>query len=126
MTNTIRLFMLLEAATFVVAALVHAGVFITGYAHQQAAIAEGVIALVLLGGVVVTWIRPAWLWHAGMAAQGFALLGTLVGLFTIAVGIGPRTIPDIAYHIGIVMVLVWGLRVTMRARPERVTYAPQA
>lgn len=125
MTNTIRLFMLLEAATFAIAALIHSGVLITGYAHQQAAIAEGVITLVLLVGVAVTWIRPAWLWHAGVAAQGFALLGTLVGMFTIAVGIGPRTIPDIAYHIGIVIVLVWGLRVTMRARPERVTYAPQ-
>ncbi|MBC8162090.1 MAG: hypothetical protein H7Z42_12825 [Roseiflexaceae bacterium] len=125
MTHTIRLFMLIEAATFAIAALVHSGVLITGYAHQQAAIAEGVIALVLLGGVVVTWIRPAWLWHAGVAAQGFALLGTLVGLFTIAMGIGPRTIPDIAYHISIVMVLVWGLRVAMRARSEPVTYAPQ-
>jgi hypothetical protein len=39
-------------------------------------------------------------------------------LFTIAVGVGPRTVPDIAYHIAIVLVLVWGLRVAART-PER-------
>lgn len=29
---------------------------------------------------------------------GFALLGTFVGVFTIAIGIGPRTVPDIVFH----------------------------
>jgi hypothetical protein len=33
----------------------------------------------------------------------------LVGIFTIVIGVGPRTIPDIGYHIGIVLVLIWGL-----------------
>jgi uncharacterized membrane protein YjjP (DUF1212 family) len=51
-----------------------------------------------------------------LAAQGFAILGTLVGLFTIAIGIGPRTVPDLVFHAGIVVVLVWGLIVTTRAR----------
>lgn len=53
--------------------------------------------------------------HIGLAVQGFALLGTLVGLFTIAVGVGPRTVPDLVFHAGIVAVLVWGLIVTARA-----------
>jgi hypothetical protein len=82
---------------------------IAGYEHQQARIAEGVIAIVLLVGAALTWIRPAWTRRAGLAAQGFALLGTLVGVFTIFIGVGPRTVPDIAYHLAIVVVLVWGL-----------------
>ncbi len=50
-----------------------------------------------------------------MIAQGFALFGTLVGVFTIAVGVGPRTIADIIYHVGIVALLIWGLAVAVRA-----------
>jgi len=45
----------------------------------------------------------------GLAAQAFALLGTLIGVFTIAVGVGPRTTPNIAYHLAMLVVLAWGL-----------------
>lgn len=114
-TQRIQAFMMFEAATFIIAALVHFGVLVGGYEHQEAGVAESVIAVVLLGGLVLSWMRPGWTREAGMGAQGFALVGTLVGVFTIVVGIGPRTAPDIAYHIGIVGVLVWGLMVAMRA-----------
>jgi hypothetical protein len=114
MRSKIRVFLLFEAATFVAASLIHSGALITGYEHQKARIAEGVIAIVLLIGAVLTWIRPAWTRRAGLAAQGFALLGTLVGIFTILVGVGPRTVADITYHIAIVLVLVWGLIVAKR------------
>jgi hypothetical protein len=110
----IRILMLFEAATFVAASLIHSGVMVAGYEHQQARIAEGVIAIVLLVGAALSWIRPAWMRQAGLAAQGFALLGTLVGIFTIIVGVGPRTVPDIAYHVAIVVVLIWGLIFTKR------------
>lgn len=110
----IRLFMLFEAATFIIAALVHAGVLASGYEHRQARIAESVIAAVLLCAVALTWMRPASTREAGMAAQGFALLGTLLGIFTIVAGVGPRTLPDIVYHIAIVAVLIWGLIVARR------------
>jgi hypothetical protein len=63
----------------------------------------------------LSFIRPAWTRWVGLAAQGFALLGTLVGIFTIAIGVGPRTVPDVVYHAVIVVVLVWGLIVTARA-----------
>jgi hypothetical protein len=56
--------------------------------------------------------RPASTRTAGLAGQAFALLGTLIGVFTIAVGVGPRTTPDTAYHIAIVVVLIWGLVIT--------------
>ena len=115
MTRRIRVFLLLEAAAFAAAALVHFGVLVHGYEHRQARVAESVIALVLLAGLLLSWVRPALTREAGLAAQGFALLGTLVGVFTIIVGVGPRTLPDVVYHLGIVAVLVWGLMVALRA-----------
>ena len=115
MRQTIRLFLLLEGASFAVAGLVHAGVLVDGYAHREASIAESVIAFVLLVGFGLTWVWPAWTRPIGLAVQAFALLGTLVGVFTIAVGVGPRTVPDIAYHLAILVALVWGLAVAARA-----------
>jgi hypothetical protein len=118
MVQTIQLFMLFEAVTFVAASLIHAGVLISGYEDPAARIAEGVIAAVLIAGLILSFIRPAWTRWVGLAAQGFALLGTLVGLFTIIIGIGPRTVLDIVYHAAIVVVLVWGLIVAARAPSE--------
>jgi hypothetical protein len=113
----IRVLLLVEGAAFVGAALVHFGVLVRGYEHSGARIPESVIGLVLFAGLAVSRLRPVWTREAGIAAQGFALAGTLVGLFTIAVGVGPRTVPDIVYHIGIITVLVWGLSVTARMPP---------
>ena len=108
--------MLIEAATFMVAASVHTGFLIRGYEHREARIAETVIGIVLLVGAMVTWIQPTSARAAGLAAQGFALLATFVGIFTIIIGIGPRSVLDIAYHVAIVAVLVWGLAVAWRTR----------
>ena len=112
--RAIRFFLLFEAATYVGAALVHFGILIGGYEHRAAGTAESVIAAVLLAGLATTWLTPAVTRGTGLAAQTFALLGTLVGLFTIAIGVGPRTVPDLAYHVSIVAVLIWGLVVAKR------------
>jgi len=108
----IRLFLLAEAAAFIVAASIHFDILMGGYAHEKAGIAESVIALVLLAGLAWTWIRPRSVRAAGLAAQALALLGTIVGIFTIVIGVGPRTVPDIVYHIVMVIVLAIGLLVT--------------
>jgi hypothetical protein len=115
MRRTIQYFLLFEAATFVAASLIHAGVFIAGYEHQKARIAETVIAIVLLAAAAWSWIRPLSARTAGLAGQGFALFATLIGIFTIVVGVGPRTVPDLAYHVAIVIVLIWGLIAAKRA-----------
>lgn len=121
MIQTIQLFLLCEAVTFLAAALVHFGVLAAGYEHREAGIAETVIGTVLLAGLIVSWMSPRLTRGAGLAAQGFALLGTMVGILTIAIGVGPRTVPDVVYHIGIVVVLIAGLRVTARARLDSTT-----
>src|SRR5919204_6494552 len=110
--------MVVEGATFLLASLIHAGAIVAGYEHDRARIAETVIAIVLLGAAAAIWIRPAWTRAAGLAAQAFALLGTLIGVFTSAIGIGPRTLPDIVYHLAIIAVLIWGLTVARRAPAE--------
>jgi hypothetical protein len=111
----IRGFLLVQAAAFAAAALAHSGVLVHGHTHQQARIAEGLTALVLLAGLALSWLHPAWTRPAGIATQGFALLGTLVGLVTIAVGVGPQTTPDLAYHLAILALLIWGLVTAARA-----------
>ena len=116
MARTLRRLMLIEAGTFIVAAAIHAGLLLAGYEHREARIAESVIALVLLAGATVTWTLPASACIAALAAQGFALVGTLVGIVTIAIGIGPRSALDLVYHFAIVAVLAWGLVVAWRTR----------
>ncbi len=113
----IRMFLLFEATAFLVAASIHGGLLIHGYEHREARIAETAIAAVLLAGLVLTWIRPRSTRASSLAAQGFALFWTLVGIFTIMIGIGPQTTPDVVYHIAIVIVLVCGL--VMAARLPR-------
>lgn len=114
MAKWIRLFLLVEAATFLAAAAIHLGFFSVGYEHRGAGIAESVIAAGLLAGLVWSGLRPESIRRAGLGAQGFALFGTLVGMVTIAIGVGPRTIPDIAYHVLILAVLAWGLAIAGR------------
>jgi hypothetical protein len=72
-------------------------------------VAESVIATVLFAGAILTSLGPSWTRGVGIAAQAFALIGVLIGLFTIALGVGPRTAADVAYHLAIVAVLIWGL-----------------
>lgn len=117
-TNGIRLLLLFQAAAFFAASLVHFGILANGYEHSQAGTAEGVIGAVLIVGLILTMIRAAWTRMAALAVQGFALLGTFVGLFTIAIGVGPRTLPDLVFHTFIVLVLIAGLILTARSKKQ--------
>jgi hypothetical protein len=120
--QTLRALLLFEAATFVVAATIHFGGIVDGYAHRKAAIAETVIAVALLVGLAIS-LRSGWALEAALGAQAFALFGVLVGLFTIAVGVGPRTAPDVAYHVGIAAVLATGIALAARTHPGRAAPA---
>lgn len=124
MYKTIRLFLLFESIAFITASLIHLGVLMHGHEHRPAGIAEGVIGTILLIGLVLTGMLATWTRGIGIAVQAFALLGTCIGIYTIAIGIGPRTVPDIAFHIAIVIALLSGLFVTVRAQNQLAANAP--
>lgn len=115
--------MLLEAATFCVAAALHLNariplgfVTVRGERVGQAAIAELVIAGALVFGALVVLGRPADARPLACFVTGFAIFGVIVGLTGIALGFGPRTIPDLVYHIAIMIVLLISFGVLMNRR----------
>jgi hypothetical protein len=109
-----------EAATFAVAASIHFGAFLPGYAHRRAGIAETVIAVILLAGAALSFATPTQTARSAfLGAQAFAALGVCVGLFTIAIGVGPRTVPDVVYHVAILATLIAGLACARRTVAPR-------
>lgn len=116
MVQMVRLFLLVEAVAFGAAALVHSGVLIDGYEHARAAIAESVIGTVLVAVLLATFAAPRLSRAAGLWAQGFALLGTSVGIVTMILGVGPQSSFDAALHAGFVLLLVAGLLLVGRGR----------
>jgi hypothetical protein len=73
-----------------------------------------VIAAVLVFGLLLTWTALPWSERAATAARSFGTLGVLVGLFTIALGIGPRTILDLSLNVVLLLTLIAGLAITKR------------
>ena len=111
----LRGFLLAEAGLLVAASLVHSGLMLQGHAHSQARIAEAVIAVVLLAAWALSFVWPMRTRQLALLAQAFALIGTLVGLSTIIIGIGPQSAPDKVFHFALLGLLLVGLRVARRA-----------
>lgn len=104
-----RSLLALEALVFGFAVSVHSGWSVSGFEHGRAAIAESVIGLVLLVGLLLTLVLPSRERLIGLGAQLFALLGTLAGVTMVAIGIGPQTLPDVVYHAFLLMLLLTGI-----------------
>lgn len=119
----IRRFLGVQAVAFWLAALVHAGMLFGGYEHREATIAESVIASVLTLGLAVSLVQPRSTRLVALVAQGFALLGTCVGIFTIVIGVGPQSTFDVALHLGLVALLIAGLVATRRVGRTTTTRA---
>jgi hypothetical protein len=111
---TVRGFLLVQIAIFLVLVTIHLGLLIAGYAHRAAATTESVIVAVLVVGLLLTWTPPPLSRRAAIAAQSFGILGVLVGLFTIALGIGPRTILDVTLNVVLLLTLIAGVASTKR------------
>jgi hypothetical protein len=111
---TARSFLLVQIAIFLVLVTIHFGLLIDGYRHAAAGTTESVIAVVLVFGLLLTWTPPPWSRRAATAAQSFGTLGVLVGLFTFALGIGPRTLLDLSLNGILLLTLIAGLTLTKR------------
>ncbi|TBZ64477.1 hypothetical protein [Rhizobium leguminosarum] len=116
MRSALAILFLIEICLYATASLTHAGFVLEGHEHRQAMIAEAVISAVLLLGLISLSLDRPWSRTAAISAQSSALLGTLVGAFTIAVGVGPRTTLDYITHAVMILLLVTGLAWLARNR----------
>lgn len=113
--RTLLGFLAAQVALFGLASLAHRGILVSGYEDARAAVAETVIAAVLAAGLMICLIRPTATRAAALAVQAFALLGVCVGLLMIAIGVGPRTGPDLVLHAVMLVTLMFGLLTARRA-----------
>ena len=113
LTNIPRL-MLLEALAFAIASVIHSGTLTDVSVDPGANIAEGTIAAVLFVGAVLIILQPAWTRIVGALAQGFALLGSLIGTYLAFRGLGPNTVPDLVFHVAVVVTLAFGMLAALR------------
>jgi hypothetical protein len=103
-----------QGAVFAIACTIHAGLLFTGYEHHRAIVAEAVLAAVLVVAAVSNVADTPWRARIGLTAQASALLGTLVGLWMVLIGVGPRSPLDVL-HAAMVLMLAVGLTWTWRA-----------
>jgi hypothetical protein len=108
-TWTVRGFLLVEIAIFLLLASIHFDLLVSGYRHRDAGSTESLIAAVMVAGLLLTWTPPPWNRRAAAAAQYVGTLGVLVGLLTVALGIGHRTILGLTLDGVLLLILIAGL-----------------
>src|SRR6266700_4343071 len=116
--------MVLEAITFLLAAMLHMGIqFPLGFSEPQiipAAIVEALCGIFLAVSAYGVIARKTWAWGGAIAAHVFAVAGVLLGIIALALGAGPSTEVNTVYHrtILVVLVVVLALLLTLGARAE--------
>ena len=114
--TTIRTLTLVDAITFLIAAVLHTGTRIPlGFAVLAqprivpATIVEGTAGVLLGIAAYGLFQYKSWGWTAAVTAHVFSILGVLTGMVALAMGRGPRTESNDIYHRVILVVLVAGL-----------------
>jgi hypothetical protein len=111
----VAVLMVFEAATLAVASAMHLAGGVQGrsapFNADHAGVAEAIIGAVLAAAAVVMFRAPARARTVGLAATGFAIVGFLIGLNFTARG---GHLPDIAYHVTMLPVLIGSLIVLLR------------
>ena len=118
---TVRGLLLFQIAGFVVLALIHFELLLGGYRHPPAGATELVIVVSLVVALLLTWGPPALGQRVATAAQLLATLGVLVGLVTMALGVEPGTILEVALNVVLLLTMTAGLVATKTWRPERTS-----
>lgn len=113
--QALRGLLLVEAASLLVAAALHAGIVIRG-PFEQAAIYEGSLGVIVAIALGLTFLAPGSAGLLGLAAQALTLAGASLGLYLALLGVAPNTPLDIVYHVALIGLLVVGLGVAWRAR----------
>jgi hypothetical protein len=100
----IRVLVVFEAVTFLLASSLHLGLGATlpfGLVAPRiipAAVVEGLAGLFCAGSAAAIFTRKPWAWYAAVAANTFALFGVLLGVWALALGLGPSTELNGVYH----------------------------
>jgi hypothetical protein len=114
--------MIVEAATLAVASALHLSGSVHGrsapFDPDRAGVAEAIIGAVLVAAAFVMFRAPARARTVGIAATGFAIAGFLLGLSFTARG---GHLPDVAYHLTMLPVLIGGLIVLLRTGSKAST-----
>jgi hypothetical protein len=130
LTRRIAGLMAVVAATLVVASALHLSGATGGRSRpfdpDRAGVSEAIIAVVLAAGAVAMVRLPHRARTIGVAVNGFATVGFLIGLSITASG---GHLPDIAYHVIVLPFLIGSVVVLLTARPGDgmggATTAPQ-
>jgi hypothetical protein len=108
--------MALEAGSLAVASALHLSGRVHGrsspFDADHAGVAEAIIGVVLAVGALTMFRSPKRARTVGIVATGFAIVGFLVGLSMTARG---GDLPDIAYHLTVLPLLIGGLVVLVRS-----------
>lgn len=118
MTDALRWIMAAAALSLVVVAALHAGLIIPGPSNDAAMYETGVAGVLILG-LALTFIGPAWARWGGLVATALALAGASIGLYVALRGLGPNTVPDIVYHVALIALLLVGIAVAWRVPSRR-------
>ena len=110
----VRGVLVLQIAIFLSMVSIHFGLLIGGYRHRSAGTAELVIAAALVAVLLLTWTPRPWSRRSAIAVQSFGILGVLLGLSTIALGIGPQSTLDLTLNATLLLTLIAGLAITLR------------
>ena len=129
MIGLLRVLAVIEAATFVLASLLHLGIAVpvlSGLGEPlmpQAGIPEGIIGVVVAIGAAALFVRTPLSWAANIATHLFAIAGVLVGMASLAAGLAVATVPNEIYHRGILVVLLVALAILVLRRDDVLTWA---
>ena len=124
--KVISVLIVVEAITFLLAALLHLGIlFPLGFSEPRiipAAIVEGLCGLFLAVSAYAVFAQKTWAWWVALAAHLFAVAGVLLGITALALGLSPSTEANTIYHrvILVVLVIVLALLTTKSARTALV------
>jgi|SRR5215831_21081778 len=110
----VRGFLLIEVVLFALASLLHHGLPSEQYAHARAAVAEGVIALVLAFGLAICVYQPSHTRIAALITQSIAMFGVAIAVVMNLAGAGPRNIFDYTVHVVMLVTLWLGLLAARR------------
>jgi hypothetical protein len=115
LATVVGILVVLEAAIFFLASLVHLGIDVPILASLEeprripAAIIEGLGGLFFAISAYSVFTRRSWTWIALVGTHAFAVAGILWGMFALAMGRGPRTEANDLYHQVMLLVAVAGL-----------------